>query len=41
MECRERDTGPMMMTTRPIARPATSLLLWSLHSLCSYSNFSL
>jgi hypothetical protein len=40
MERRERDTGPMKTTTRPIARPATSLLLWS-HLLCSYSNFSL
>jgi len=41
MERRERDTGPMMTTTtRPIARPATSLLLWP-HLLCSYSNFSL
>lgn len=40
MERRERDTGPMMMTTTRTARPATSRLLWS-HLLCSYSNFSL
>jgi hypothetical protein len=39
MERRVRDVDAQMIQVRA-TRPATRLL-WSLHSLCSYSNFSL
>ena len=40
MERTVREVDAQMIPVR-VARPATALLLWPLHSLCSYSNFSL